>query len=658
MGSIPTTRPLILIVLVEISKTENASMTENQKHPKEWCVETKASNQKEIFKLRTKELAFSLYRLASFFLLGIGPYFAINLDHPIKSIFWLSLPIGSIAFYIFVRKHQNVKDSIYFLSNTNNAIDLTLQSLSDNQFTPVSHQSKDSPIYPDAEHWKLTEQETDDLDFYSEGASLFGKINRTYSTKGRQILSGLLSAPLLNKNPIDERAKAYANLEKNPAFLHLMAGNAKDFSNLQEQFLNLKLALNSEINLRGSGLSKFSLGYTFLPLIFLVILLQGYIHQKYFVFLGLIILANIIFTKIIEKRVFPLLKPWLSISSLLNYSELFLQKATAIEYTHEPLKSLAAKSKILIEDSNLPALKSSVSLIRLRYSGVIHMIVDTLFFWDIRVMCHLEKVLKNQSSFENLEEIIGEWEAHISMALQNYVNFDGTYAEILDKKEFSIIDGTHPLLPANAVIGNSIQLQPSDRAWVISGSNMSGKSTFLRMVGINSLFGQVGLKTYSKKTYMCPLRIMTDLRIRDNLYKNESYFLAEVKQLKRMIDLSTGEPVVLGIIDEPYRGTNSDERVAASLEVLRFLLSSGGFFLTATHDKEVTQLVGEINDVSNHHFQETLNDKDISFDYLIRDGIATTRNAIKVLEQEGYPAEIIQRAEALLEKNNKNAREF
>ena len=297
-------------------------------------------------------------------------------------------------------------------------------------------------------------------------------------------------------------------------------------------------------------------------------------------------------------------------------------------------------------------------MIRLRYSGVIHMIIDTLIFWDIRWMIKLEKLMVNRSAFLEMEDIIGQWEAHVSMALQNFINQDGPFAELTSEGKCEIKEGRHPLLAYGKAIPNDINLNDKDRAWVISGSNMSGKSTFLRMVGVNILLAQIGLKTYCKSISICPVRLMTDLRIRDNLFKNESYFLAEVRQLKRMIDNAQGTPLVFGLIDEPYRGTNSEERIAASVEVLRCLLESGGFFLTATHDKEVTEMAEQIPAVSNHHFKEELSESDIAFDYKIRAGTTTTRNALRVLQKEGYPASVIEKAEQWLQKKNKNTRQF
>jgi hypothetical protein len=623
--------------------------------PNLWCTTNQSAVKKQLVLLQSKAFKHEMVRLLAFALIFIGPFLSSYFPNPIKAICWSSIPIGIFIFVNAVRKHQILKDDIYYLTNTLDAIEQSLKLLENTQNPIGPFKRPPEVIRPNEEHWPLSLQETDDLDVYSEGASIFGRINRATTVKGQQYLAGLIESPLLQVNDITNRSNTYQDLANQIETLHLLAGNAKAFAEIKDQFQSLKEAIETRSNIQETIWPNFIKIY--LPILLIVVSLSiyGVIPQP---FLILALLANIVIAKKIGSVIFPALKPWLSISSLLNYSEMYLQQAIKLDTKNGPLAPLTAKSKSLLTTGNLSALKNTVGMIRLRFSGVIHMIVDVAVFWDIRWMIKLEKLMTNRSAFLELENIIGEWEAHISMALQNFINHNGTFAELHSANNCEITEGCHPLLPTNKSVPNDISLHDKDRAWLISGSNMSGKSTFLRMVGVNILFAQIGLKTYTKKTKTCPVRLMTDLRIRDNLFKNESYFLAEVRQLKRMIDTSKGKPLLFGLIDEPYRGTNSEERIAASVEVLRCLLESGGFFLTATHDKEVTEMAEQIPAVSNHHFKEELSESDIAFDYKIRSGPTTTRNALRVLQQEGYPDSVIQNAEAWLQKKNKNTRQF
>ena len=147
---------------------------------------------------------------------------------------------------------------------------------------------------------------------------------------------------------------------------------------------------------------------------------------------------------------------------------------------------------------------------------------------------------------------------------------------------------------------------------------------------------------------------MTDLRARDNLSKDESYFLAEVRQLRRMVlSPADGRPV-LGLIDEPFRGTNSQEQVAASLSVVEHLQGCGDFYLAATHERRLATLADE-QAVKNYHFTEELKEGGLVFDYRLRPGPAQTRNALRVLEREGYPDELLNRAYRWMEKTGEGS---
>ncbi len=623
--------------------------------PNHWCTTNQASVEKQLRILQAKAFRFEIIRLFAFVLTFVGPFLSSYLPSPINIFCWLTIPIGIFIFVKAVRKHLILKDDIYFLTNTLEAILQSIKLLENSQAPIGPFKRPTEVIRPSEKHWPLSLQETDDLDIYSEGASIFGRMNRTSTLKGQQHLAGLIESPLLQVDDINNRAKTYQDLSNQIETLHLLAGNAKAFGEIKDQFHSLKEAIETRSNIKDTIWPNVIKIYFPILLIIIALTFYGAIPQP---FLLLALLVNIVLSKKIASVIFPSLKPWLSISSLLNYSEMYLQQAIKLDTKTGPLAPLTEKSKSLLTTGNLSALKNTVGMIRLRFSGVLHMIIDVLIFWDIRWMLKLEKLMANRSAFLELENIIGEWEAHISMALQNFINHQGTYAELHNTSTCEILEGRHPLLPHNKSVPNDISLHEKDRAWLISGSNMSGKSTFLRMVGVNILFAQIGLKTYCQKIKICPVRLMTDLRIRDNLFKNESYFLAEVRQLKRMIDTSKGRPLLFGLIDEPYRGTNSEERIAASVEVLRCLLESGGFFLTATHDKEVTEMAEQIPAVSNHHFKEELSESDIAFDYKIRPGPTTTRNALRVLQQEGYPDSVIQNAEAWLQKKNKNTRQF
>ncbi len=204
----------------------------------------------------------------------------------------------------------------------------------------------------------------------------------------------------------------------------------------------------------------------------------------------------------------------------------------------------------------------------------------------------------------------------------------------------------HPLI--NEPVANSIQ---AGRHVLLTGSNASGKSTFLKTVAINALLSQA-IYTSLSKAYHAPIyRIYSSMSLRDNLGNNDSYYIVEIKSLKRILDAIDIKDIkpVLCFVDEVLRGTNTVERIAASSEILQSLNGKNVLCFAATHDIELTSILKHCYD--NYHFQEEVTEDDVQFNFRLHSGPAVTRNAIKLLNIIGYDKKIIAKAE-------ERAREF
>lgn len=201
-----------------------------------------------------------------------------------------------------------------------------------------------------------------------------------------------------------------------------------------------------------------------------------------------------------------------------------------------------------------------------------------------------------------------------------------------------IQDAYHPLI--EEPVANSIS---ASRGVLITGSNASGKSTFLKTVAVNVILAQ-GLHTCAAHQYKGQwFHVMSSMALRDNLYQGESYYIAEIKALKRVLD---AKPPVLCFVDEVLRGTNTVERIAASSQVLKAFTKKQILCFAATHDIELTYLLEEFYE--NYHFQEQVVDGEIVFDYCLYEGRSNSRNAIRLLENLGYEKEIISGAEQMV----------
>jgi len=243
-----------------------------------------------------------------------------------------------------------------------------------------------------------------------------------------------------------------------------------------------------------------------------------------------------------------------------------------------------------------------------------------------------------------LYSLIGELDCAISVNRAKSELSDSTIkiicdAELGDSNLFCVTDIYHPLID-NPVV-NSFT---AEKNILITGCNASGKSTFLKCLAVNAIISQCFGFAFAK-SYRAPFyRIYSSMSLKDDLDAGESYFMAEIKSIKRIIDdtKAMDDAKILCVIDEVLRGTNTIERIAASAEILRCLSNDRVLCFAATHDIELTELLKDEYD--NYHFSEELTDDDVKFSYLIQKGPARSRNAIRLLSLLGYDADIVKSA--------------
>ncbi|MDF2943541.1 MAG: hypothetical protein K0S01_2399 [Herbinix sp.] len=207
----------------------------------------------------------------------------------------------------------------------------------------------------------------------------------------------------------------------------------------------------------------------------------------------------------------------------------------------------------------------------------------------------------------------------------------------------AVTDLYHPLL--DTPVPNSIS---ENISVLLTGSNASGKSTFIKTLAINAILSQTIYTSTSKSYKASYFMIYSSMALRDNIFSNESYYIVEIKSLKRILDRVNNDVPVLCFIDEVLRGTNTLERIAASSRILSSLAKKNTLVFAATHDIELTHILE--NNFSNYHFQERIEDNQILFDYKLYKGKAISKNAIKLLDMLGYPKDIISSAEDAAEE--------
>ena len=177
---------------------------------------------------------------------------------------------------------------------------------------------------------------------------------------------------------------------------------------------------------------------------------------------------------------------------------------------------------------------------------------------------------------------------------------------------------------------------------LLTGSNMSGKTTFIRTIAINTLLAQTINTTFATAFELSPMRIFSAIRISDDLLNDKSYYMEEVETIKNMVDESRSQSRNIFFLDEIFKGTNTIERIAAGKAVLSYLSNSDNIVFVSTHDIELASLLTDSYNL--FHFTEIVDNKAIHFDYKLKQGKLTTKNAIRILELSNYPAEIIDEA--------------
>jgi DNA mismatch repair ATPase MutS len=199
----------------------------------------------------------------------------------------------------------------------------------------------------------------------------------------------------------------------------------------------------------------------------------------------------------------------------------------------------------------------------------------------------------------------------------------------------------HPLLPSATRVANDVTVGPRDTFLLVTGSNMAGKSTLLRSIGLNALLAQLGAPVCATSLRMPPVRVRTSIQIRDAIEQGLSLFMSEVLRLKSIVDAasSTEGPMLLYLADEMLHGTNTEERRIAVVAVIRHLLRAGAIGAVATHDVELSSdpaLAEHARPIYFvEQFRETEHGLEMWFDYRLRPGLATSRNALKLIELVG-----------------------
>lgn len=462
--------------------------------------------------------------------------------------------------------------------------------------------------------------------------NIFKKINNTQSTVGNEVLYDILRNPLKDKLELMKRdniIEYFAENEKGRIDFQLL------FSRLGYNYdLNTTLSLFTEID---NSKNKLTLYRVLRALPVISILLIGV--NKSFLFLTLLSICLNIFISFNNKKSKVDVSGFSYIIKVVNVA--FKIHSKNLSIINENMNDISSdlkqvkKIKKKIVSTNPNSMLSDLNVLA-EYTNMIFL-SELITYEKVK-----ETVIKNKEYLKSIYEFVGTLDSLIAVSSfrQSLDYYSKPKLFISSNKSENIIDFEqlyHPLV--ENPVSSSLH---TENGILVTGSNASGKSTFIKSVAINQILGQSIFTTCAKFYKASFFNIYTSMALKDDVLKNESYYIVEIKSLKRIIDKSKAKIPTLCFVDEILRGTNTIERIASSSEVLSYFNDSNCICFAATHDIELTYLLE--NKFENYHFEEEITDNDIVFDYKLRSGRAKSRNAIKLLGLMGYDEKIIEDA--------------
>lgn len=568
---------------------------------------------------RLKWLAF--FRLLAFLMIFV-PFFIFGL----KS--WISFPVSLAALFVFfflVKKHiqteRKQKETVI------------KKRLAEEELSAIDHkfsQFKNGGEFSDPEHFYSF-----DLDLFGEG-SLFQFLNRTVSVGGKEKLAGWLSSPDLDEEIINDKQKAIRELSENNVWRMNFRVAGLFFE--ENELLHKEMLEWSEkgLQFRNSQIVKTLLWL--IPLLTFGALVPAVLGFSK-LFFWLMVAVQWIFLVYFRKEVSFYFQYFGWKSALLDKYLSVLRIIETSDFKSENLIRLKQKT-INPEPAvkTIAGLKTWTDRFEYRQNIIVMFVLNSLLLWDIRCMFHLWRWhSENHTKLASWLDVIAEYDAFISLANYAANHSQFTYPEVVeDSFVYSAKELGHPLLESRKRICNDFEIKDWSKVMIITGANMAGKSTFLRTVGINLVLAGTGAPVCAAKMKFTPVLLYTNMRTTDSLQKEESYFFAELKRIKRVLDLlEQGIPVFV-ILDEMLKGTNSVDKLNGSKALVEKLTRLKSVSLVATHDLKLSEMEHEIpGKVVNRCFEIRILNDEMIFDYKLSEGITQTMNATFLMRKMG-----------------------
>jgi hypothetical protein len=577
-----------------------------------------------------KKLAntYSLLRLSIFALIVVAIYFAVQLDNfSIVAVAFIAL-VFAFA-WLVSRQSRYERQKQYFddLQQVNNNEIASIQSHA-NMYNDGSRFASDKHFY------------TADLDIFGN-ASLYQLVNRTATSTGNNKLAQWFDKPSAKEVILPRQAAVQEIATKNNWKLdiqtRLFFAIQQDASQLKNLFKYLHLPLNMP------GEKWLGLYAKVAPYLFTALLVLAWffpVMRLVVIFVGLINMG-IVFSKAMYITKADMIAGKIG-DTLANYAGVF-KRVEEEQWQAAYNAGLAHQLKTGQTSNKIKELAALINKLNYHLNMIIGFILNLFFLWDIRQVIAIENWKRqNTESLEAAFDVIAEFESLISLAGLTINYPEWSFPQIDDKPSYTLIATAlaHPLIDATKRIENDYELDDTFKIDIITGSNMAGKSTFLRTIGINTVLALCGAPVCAKTMQVSVITMISYMRIKDSLNESTSTFKAELDRLQMLLAAVENEPKIFFLIDEMLRGTNSVDKYLGSKAVIEQLIRKNAVGMVATHDLQIAHLETKYPDyVRNFYFDIQVKDGEMLFDYKIKHGECKTFNASLLLKQIGINVE-------------------
>lgn len=593
-------------------------------------------NRKDIYEKRIEEYSSALKRLkrdyniisALRLVVSLSILFFIYYAYSIGSISFgiILFLLNSILFLYLAKVHEGIVNKI---SKREALIDVNKKEILRlegkwREFNDLGEE------YLDNKHPFIN-----DLDIFGKN-SLFQWINETGTVYGREKLSRLLKLEELpSKEEILLRQEALKELSKKVDFRHEFIASLKDKKGKKEKYLGEWLKEDSKsisplLNILRIIMPVINIGIT--------ILVGMNIISWQILLISLVISYSIL--KLGNKEVIK----GLNIFEDLKYRIKTYVKALELIEKENFQSNIIQSIKSNLDmngKSSSKELKSLEKITSWLYDrgNAFYLLLNCYLLWDYQILSKLEKwKSSNKDEFDKWMISLGDFEALVSLAGFTYNNHGWATPKINDDYTLKGKNLSHPMLGEKGV-GNSFDINKDKRVILITGSNMSGKSTFLRTVGFNCILAYLGLPVKGKSFEAPILKVYTCMRTGDNLEESISSFYAEILRIKIIVEgVKRGEKILF-LLDEIFKGTNSLDRHEGAEILINQLLEGNTLGLVSTHDFELCDMEKKDSTIQNYNFREYYEDNKLKFDYILRKGVSQTRNARYLMKMAGIDIE-------------------